>query len=239
MSGKVCLELAEIDVLILCGGLGNRLRPVIYDRQKVLAPIGGKPFLEILVEDLLKQGFQRIIFCVGYMKEQIIEKYRDRIDAEYLFSEEDAPLGTGGAIKKAINLIKGNTFLVINGDSCCQISFKKFCRFHFEKSATVSIVLTSNSGRDDGGYVLLNESLEIVSFAEKSDEYDKYGFINAGIYLIQGDCISFKNMTPPFSLEYNIIPELLKEKSCFGFVVGSQLIDIGTPERYAKVVKGL
>ena len=96
---------AEIDVLVLCGGVGSRLHPLISDRPKGMALIGGRPFLDILVEDLLKQGFRRIIFCVGHLKEQIIARYKSRDDAEYLFSQEDVPLGTGGAVQNALPLV--------------------------------------------------------------------------------------------------------------------------------------
>ena len=232
MNINAGLELAQIDVLILCGGLGSRLRPVIADRQKVLAPVGGRPFLEILVEDLLQQGFRRIIFCVGHMKEQIIESYRDRREAEYLFSDEDIPLGTGGAIQKALSLVRSNTFLVMNGDSCCPINFDEFYRFHLDKSAVISLVLAAVCGREDGGTVLLDESRQIRSFKEKSKSSDNESFINAGIYLVQLDTIDLRKMAPPFSLEYDVLPGFVKEKSCFGYITKSQLVDIGTPERY-------
>ena len=93
--------LAKVDVLILCGGIGSRLSSVNPDRPKGLAPVGGKPFLDILVEDLVQQGFQRIIFCVGHLKEQVIDRYKTRKDAEYFFSQEDIPLGTGGAVQES------------------------------------------------------------------------------------------------------------------------------------------
>lgn len=225
--------LATIDVLILCGGLGNRLRPVVSDRPKGLASIGGRPFMDILVEELLRQGFQRIIFCVGYLKEQIIAWYKTRGDAEYLFSQEDVPLGTGGAVQNAWPLIHSNPFLVLNGDSLCSVEFRKFYEFHLDKSATASLVLTVPEGRHDGGMVSLNEAHQIQSFNEKSAPHHHACFINTGMYLLQQDeAIILERMPAPFSLEYDVFPVLVKAKPCFGFVVQSRLIDIGTPERY-------
>ncbi|MBU4374406.1 MAG: NTP transferase domain-containing protein [Euryarchaeota archaeon] len=93
-------DLKEIDVVILCGGLGTRLKPVVSDRPKVLAKIGEKTFLDILIDSLTKQGFKNIILCVGYLKGQI-KNHFDR-DKEYniMFSEERETLGTGGALKR-------------------------------------------------------------------------------------------------------------------------------------------
>jgi len=225
---------AEIDVLVLCGGAGSRLRPLISDRPKGMALIGGRPFLDILVDDLLKQGFRRIIFCVGHLKEQIIGRYKARDDAEYLFSKEDVPLGTGGAVHGAIPLIRSSPFLVMNGDSLCHVDFSEFYKFHLGKSATASLVLTAPGGRQDAGTVCLNQERQILSFVEKSEAHDQECFINAGIYLLQAEAIDRKRMLPPFSLEYDVFPKLVKAEPCFGFVVSSQLLDIGTPERYRK-----
>jgi D-glycero-alpha-D-manno-heptose 1-phosphate guanylyltransferase len=227
-------SLSSIDVLILCGGLGTRLSRVIPDRPKGLAPVGGKPFLDILVDDLLQQGFQRTIFCVGHLKEQIIERYQSHKDAEFLFSQEDMPLGTGGAILNALPLIRSHLVLIINGDSICPVNFAEFHEFHLDKLASVSLVLARPEGRHDAGEVSLNDAQQIESFIEKSKSIASECFINAGIYLIKRDVIELQALAPPFSLEYDVLPELVRTKPCFGFVVKSRLVDIGTPERYLK-----
>lgn len=226
---------AEIDVLILCGGAGSRLLPLVSDRPKGMALIGGRPFLDILVEDLLKQGFRRIIFCVGHMKEQIIENYKFRYDAEYLFSQEDVPFGTGGAVQNALHLICTENFLVVNGDSYCHVDFNSFYSFHQTVAANISFVLTKANKRDDAGIFCVDDARQICFFLEKSNiDVKKDCFINAGIYLFQKESIDFRIMTPPFSLEYDIFPNLIKTKRCFGYVVKSKLVDIGTPVRYRK-----
>src|SRR5690349_21298843 len=112
-------RLGAIDAAILCGGKGTRLQPVISDLPKGLAPVRGRALLDILVEDLVAQGLRRIILCVGHMKEQIISHFSGRRDADFLFSEETAPLGTGGAVKNAAEFIRSDPFLVMNGDSMC------------------------------------------------------------------------------------------------------------------------
>jgi len=227
-------SLSSIDVLILCGGLGSRLSSFIPDRPKGLAPVGGKPFLDILVDDLLQQGFQRVIFCVGHLKEQIIERYQSRKDAEFLFSQEVTPLGTGGAIQNALPLIRSDLVLIINGDSICPVNFAEFHQFHLEQLAMASLVLAMPEGRHDGGAVCLDASKQIQTFTEKSKSTVGERFINAGIYLIQRNAIELQALALPFSLEYDVLPELVRTKSCFGFVVKSRLVDIGTPERYLR-----
>lgn len=224
-----------IDVLVLCGGAGTRLRPLISDRPKGMALIGGRPFLDILVDDLLKQGFRRVIFCVGHMKEQIIDRYKIRYDAEYLFSQEDVPFGTGGAVQNALPLVCSDSFLVMNGDSHCCVDLGRFYSFHQSMAANASFVLTQVNERHDGGIFGLDETQQIRFFLEKSKVSGQEDcFINAGIYLLQRESIEFQVMTPPFSLENDVFPKLVKTKRCFGFVVKSELVDIGTPERYRK-----
>ena len=226
--------LAKVDVLILCGGIGSRLSSVNPDRPKGLAPVGGKPFLDILVEDLVQQGFQRIIFCVGHLKEQVIDRYKTRKDAKYFFSQEDIPLGTGGAVQNALPLIHSNPVLVMNGDSLCPVDYAKFYQFHLDKSAAASLVLAAQHGRCDGGAVSLDDAQQIQSFAEKSIETTNERFINAGIYLLQVDAIDLRRPAPTYSLEYDVFPALFRSRPCFGFLVSSELVDIGTPERYLK-----
>lgn len=230
--------LDAIDALILCGGVGSRLRPVVSDRPKSLAPIGGRPFLDILVEDLLQYGIRRIIFGVGHMKEQIIDRYQDRDDAEYLFSQENVPLGTGGAVQIALPVIHSDPFLVMNGDSVCQVDFDKFRSFHMARASNASFVLTKADERYDGGVVCIGETQRIHSFLEKTRIKDQRRcFISAGIYLLQRQIFERQYIEPPFSLEYDVFPEMISTKLCFGFVVESELVDIGTPERYSRAIR--
>jgi len=226
---------SETDVLILCGGAGSRLRPLIYDRPKGLATISGRPFLDILVENLLRQEFRRFIFCVGHLKEQIIEHFKYRTDAEYFFSEENFSLGTGGATHKALILTQSNPILVVNGDSFCNFNFKEMLQFHNTKESAATFIITKPRQRNDGGTVRIDKSNKIISFEEKKPNVALNDlFINAGIYLLKLESLKFLGLRPPFSLEYDIFPKLIKNNSCFGFIVDSDLIDIGTPERYLK-----
>jgi NDP-sugar pyrophosphorylase family protein len=230
--------LSEIDVVILCGGLGERLRPVVFGQPKVLAKIGERTFLDILIDNLLMHGFKNIILSVGYLKDQIKNHFNFDNDKDYdytiTFSEEEEPLGTGGALKKAKTLIKSNPFMVMNGDSICSINFKDFYDFHTNKKAIMSMVLTKSKKAQDFGSVMLDDSQMIKSFKEKVVGGDEC-LINAGVYLMQKDVFSYMPDENYFSLEYDFFPKLIENK-CYGFIIENELIDIGTPERYEKAI---
>lgn len=224
--------ISGVDALILCGGLGTRLRPLISDRPKSLVPLGGKPLLDILVDELLRQGCRRIIFCVGHMQDQIVGHYRGRHDAEYVFSSELSPLGTGGAVMNALPSVRGNTMLVMNGDSICDIDYGALLRFHRTKQAAASLVVTL-AQRKDGGLLSLDTDSRVTAFQEKPGENVAHGrYISAGVYMLQNDATNPMGRKPPFSLENDVFPALVAARQCYGMVVDSTVLDIGTPERY-------
>lgn len=224
----------EIDVVILCGGKGIRLQPVVSDRPKVLAAFGDTTFLDILIESLQSYGFKTFILCVGYMKDQIKDHFKDNNDLIIIFSEEDEPLGTGGALKKAKLLIQSETFIVLNGDSICDINFYDFYYFHKNKNALLSMALVRTKESKDFGSVVMNESHEITSFKEKVAT-NNLCLINAGIYFMQKEIFSHMPDNSRFSLELDFFPKMIGER-CAGFIIDSELIDIGTPDRYEKAV---
>lgn len=228
-------DLSKINVLILCGGIGSRLAPLVSDRPKCLAEIRGRPFLDTVLENLIKSGFRRIIFCVGHLSNQVMNHYSPRDGVEFLFSNEDHPLGTGGAIKNALNLVDGPSMLVLNGDSFCQIDYEKLINFHNRRDSDATLVLIESSDRGDVGFVSLDEDHKIESFSEKDQKRGgALNYINAGIYLLNVQKFRFDDFNPPFSIELDVFPNLIKLFNFYGFIVNSKLIDIGTPERYAK-----
>ncbi|WP_321504054.1 nucleotidyltransferase family protein [uncultured Methanoregula sp.] len=225
----------NIDIVILCGGKGTRLLPVVSDRPKGLAAFGDSTFLDILIDSLKKYGFRRFVLCVGHMKEQIIEHFQSRNDILISFSEEDVPLGTGGALKKAQSLIQSETFIVMNGDSICDINYQDFYQSHMNKNAMLSMALVRTKETHDFGSVVINNANEIISFKEKIKSHD-IGLINAGIYLMQKDIFSHMPDNSEFSLEHDFFPDLAGQR-CAGFIVNGELIDIGTPDRYKNAVQ--
>ncbi len=223
----------SVNAVILAGGFGTRLRSTIGDRPKPLAMIQGRPFLDILVGDLLRQGIRRIVMCVSHQREQIIAHYSARSDAEILFSEETSPLGTGGAVRHATPLIASDPFLLLNGDSFCRVDLGALLAFHNSRMAQVSMVITAARGRTDGGNIELAADGRICAFREKAGTTGRPALINAGIYVIPRNLPAAWREPDPLSLEQVVLPQLAAAGGCFGFLVNSEVIDIGTPERYA------
>jgi len=229
-------KLKNTDVLILCGGKGTRLRSIVRNRPKAMVEFGRRPFLSILIEYLASFGFRRFILCTGYKAKFIEEYYNARPPhCEISYSNEKKPLGTAGAIKNAIPLIRSNPFLAINGDSFCRLNFLKFLDFHLKKKAMLSIALVASSKDKNCGKVALDSKKRIISFAEKKASSVK-SLDSAGIYLIDKELFSFMNSKKAWSLEYDLFPSL-KKKNCFGFKQNLDLIDFGTPSGYIRARK--
>src|SRR3989344_5233916 len=152
-------EFKDIRVVILAGGLGTRLRPVISDRPKVLAPLGDKVLLDYIIGNLLQWGFRDILLCVGHMKEKVREHIQEQSfpkDAIIKFSEEENPLGTGGAIKKALGDFLGETALVLNGDTLFFIDYNRLVEQHVKHNAYISICLRQINDASRFGTVLID-----------------------------------------------------------------------------------
>ncbi len=226
----------NIDVFILCGGLGTRLRSVTGEAPKVMAEVGGKPFLDVVIEYLKQQGFQRVILCTGYQASVIEEYYRKNFFGLSIeFSREQEPLGTGGALKNVQTFIQSDLFFVLNGDSFCPVDFKNFLNFHKDKQtlATLSVSRVDESKKFGG--VALDETNKITGFHEK-EEGNNYPYVNAGVYCLSRNIFSLMPEEKKFSLEYDFFPKMVKE-NIYGFFVEKSFFDIGTPERLKKARK--
>lgn len=220
------------DVVILCGGRGERLRPIIKDKPKPMCEFGGRPFLSILMEYVSGFGFKRFILSTGY-KGEMIEKYfsSQSFPWEVVCSREKGRLGTGGAVKEAKCFIRTQTFLVLNGDSFCRISLGRFLDFHLKRKALLSIALTKIKDNENSGKVVLGDSGRIAHFKEK-DNCARACFDSCGIYLMDQKIFSFMK-EKKFSLEYDFFPVLTSQK-CYGFKQKAGFVDFGTPAGYRK-----
>lgn len=223
----------NIDVVILCGGLGKRLRTVVKDRPKPMAKINQRPFLDILIEYVSGSGFKRFVLCTGYMGEKIREHYeRGFHSLDIVFSREDKPLGTGGALRNAKSLLQSEHFLVMNGDSFCRVNFPAFIDFHLSKNALASIVLSRPKDDDNSGKIVLNKDGKIIDFEEKgSQKQDSY--CSAGVYLMKQDIFMSMRDAQAFSLEYDVFPSLVK-RGFYGYLAKEDFLDIGTPQNLTR-----
>src|SRR5277367_6541732 len=220
------------DVIVLSGGFGLRLRGTIGDVPKPMAQIAGRPFLELLLRQLKRHGFSRVILSVGYKQEVIQEHFGDEaFGLELVYSIETSPLGTGGALREAANHIRTETTLVMNGDSYTDVDLSRLVREHAGNDADVTVVVMPET-RSDAGSVVLDRDGKVKAFAEKR-QVPESRYLSAGIYMLNKNLIAGIPQGSKFSLEEQLFPQWLADgKSIEGFVCEGQCLDIGTPERY-------
>lgn len=224
-----------VDVLILCGGKGERLREVVNDRPKPLAEIKGRPFLDLIIDFTSRFGFRRFVLLAGYMgdliKEYAIKKTQtSSLEIDCLI--EPTALGTGGAVKNAEELIKSTSFLLLNGDSICPSDLRLFLMYHNKKGALATIMLSQAKEVQDYGNVVVDGKGRIISFQEKTGGTPG-ALVNAGVYLMKKEILDILPSGGVCSLEKDIFPKIV-DKDLFGYVVKESHLDIGTPERYLK-----
>jgi D-glycero-alpha-D-manno-heptose 1-phosphate guanylyltransferase len=223
-----------MDAIILAGGKGERLKTITKDQiPKSLANVGKSPIIFKVLDNALNFRVTKFVICVCHLKDQII----NLLGFEYKgvpinYSIEDKPLGTGGAVKRALNFVKGNAFFVFNADS--YISLKNQSLYSYEKFHNIIYaVKLEDSSRF--GSIEIDEYGMIKSFLEK-DTNKSSGLINAGIYKLNREI--FSNIAQNiFSLEKLVFPMLVSEEKLYCIEINSTFIDIGTPEDYRKSFK--
>lgn len=216
-----------MEAIVLAGGFGTRLKEVVSDVPKPMAPVNGKPFLEYLIKDLGEKGIRHIILAVGYKKEIIKEYFKNRYEnIEITYSEELTPLGTGGAIKKALKLAKEADIFIVNGDTFFDIDLKRMKEFHIENKSTLTVAVKEMENFDRYGSLVIKEN-RIIEFEEKKKKAK--GKINGGIYLIKKDLLN-RIEKEKFSFEKEILEDKKIEK--YSYESKGYFIDIGIPEDY-------
>lgn len=217
--------------IILAGGMGTRLRGVIEEIPKPMAPVGGKPFLEYLFLQLKRWKSTDVVLSVGYRKE-IIKSYfgnGSRFGVNISYSEEDQPLGTGGALKKAISLNDDSYFIVMNGDSFFNINFGDLIKYHTSKPGVTTMSLARVTDRGRYGSVEINDDGSIMIFQKEGPQTP--GFINGGIYVINRDIAKYIP-EGKISLEEHVLPLIQRDSLLYGKIFDAFFLDMGTPEDY-------
>ncbi len=229
-----------MDAIVLVGGSGTRLRPVVSDVPKPLAPIEGRPFLDILLAQLDRfETIRKVVLAVGYKAEKIIEHYRGCKIYRFgvAFSTEEYPLGTGGAIKKALSLTSSAQVLILNGDSYVEFDLTELNEAHLAHNAIATLTVAKVNNISRYGSVQFDmPTMRIVRFEEKGRTQGE-GWINAGCYLADRRVFDAFEIGKPISLEQEILPSLVPEETIFAHMSTGMFIDIGTPESYEMAVK--
>ncbi|MCS7044811.1 MAG: nucleotidyltransferase family protein [Gemmataceae bacterium] len=224
---------SDVAVFILAGGLGTRLRPVVPDVPKVLAPVGGRPYLAHLLERLAETGLRQAVLLTGYQAEAIEAAFGDRFGLLTLrYSRESTPLGTAGAARLGLAKTDAATIVLMNGDSWCAVDLLALVRRHKRRRADATMVITSVPDVSRYGAVRCDASDRVVGFAEKN-EGGGPGWINAGIYVIRRPLLAALPSGRPLALERDVLPKWLSRTKVVAYRSLGPFLDIGTPESYA------
>lgn len=220
--------------MLLVGGMGTRLRPILSSAPKPLARIGDMPFLQLLVLQLRSQGIRRLVMCTGHQADQIAEEFGDgrKWDVTIDYSKESRPLGTAGALKLAGHyLSQDSDFLVMNGDSFLELDIRQFIRLHREQGGWASIAVRRVLDAARYGTVQLDELNRVVRFSEKMGVREP-GVINGGVYVFNRSILQ-QIPDGTISLEKDVLPRVV-EHGVYALEQHGLFIDIGTPEDYAR-----
>ncbi len=229
---KGCLS--EIDIVVLAGGLGTRLKGVLDDRPKVMAPLGDRPYLDFLVSWLRRHGARRIVLGLGHMAD-VVQAYLAETDysgIEIVTVVEPSPLGTAGAIRYLRPHVQSSPVGVMNGDSFIDVDLCRFVETHKTSGAAATMLCAAVADASAYGRVRIDAESRIQGFEEKTVGTQGAALINAGIYLFEEDMLNRIDELKGPSLERDVFETLpagvLHAMQCDG-----DFIDIGTPERLA------
>jgi NDP-sugar pyrophosphorylase family protein len=222
-------------VLILAGGLGTRLRPLVSDRPKPMAKAAGRPFLAHQLEWIREQGFHDVILCLGYRARQIQGYFQDGSawDVRLGYSIEAQPLGTAGAVKHAAEHLVG-PFVVLNGDSFLSLSLHGMVDFHQSRRrgdppALGTLAAAHVADASEAGTLELDPRDRIRTFCEKMAAGP--GWVNGGIYVLEPDFLDLIPDDRAVSLERETFPLALEQDlALYAYRTEGVLIDIGTPQ---------
>ena len=221
-----------MQAIILVGGLGTRLRRVISDLPKPMAPVAGRPFLAWVLDALLEAGFSRAVLAVGYRHEIIRAHFGERYRGLALhYSVEENPLGTGGAIRLAGDQISVFPVFVLNGDTYLELDYRAMLAAHQHAQTQMSVAVCQVPDVSRYGALELEDGV-IHGFLEKGR--DGPGYINAGVYLLSAEVIERIPPGEPFSFEQQLLMPQVRTIRPLAFETDGMFIDIGVPEDYAR-----
>jgi D-glycero-alpha-D-manno-heptose 1-phosphate guanylyltransferase len=221
-----------MQAIILAGGLGTRLRAVVPDLPKPMAPVAGRPFLAYILDALAEAGFESVVLAVGYRHEAIRDHFGDHHRGLALrYSVESSPLGTGGALRLALDQVEADPVFVLNGDTWLELDYHTMLAAHQAAGARLSVAACRVP--DVGRYGRLEVTSErIVGFREKGERGP--GLINAGTYLVSTEVLARIPASRPHSFEQELLMAQVAELQPLAFVTAGLFIDIGVPEDYAR-----
>jgi D-glycero-alpha-D-manno-heptose 1-phosphate guanylyltransferase len=222
--------MAADETIVLVGGLGTRLRALVSDVPKPLAPVAGRPFLAWVLDGIAETGTRRVVLATGFMAdkvERLVGRRWGGMTVDY--SVEDHPLGTGGAVRHAARLLQGDGVHVVNGDTFLRYSPRALEDTTRALGASMGIALAHVADVGRYGAVELTDG-RVSRFCEKGRH--GAGDINAGCYFLTASALGALPARDAFSLESDVMPDLVAAGAIAAFVETADFVDIGVPEDF-------
>lgn len=224
--------MATDEAIVLVGGLGTRLRAVVSDVPKPLAPVAGRPFLTWLLDHLAENDVRHVVLAAGYLAERVIDSIgREWRGMQVDYSVEATPLGTGGAVRQACAMLWENAAHVLNGDTYLRYDLQTLEQAVSHAGADLGMALARVDDVSRYGAVI-RDGTRIVGFKEKGESGP--GYINAGSYYLTPTAIRALPAEPTFSFETRMLAPMTAAGRVCGFDATSGFIDIGVPEDYQR-----
>ncbi|MBI1776495.1 MAG: NTP transferase domain-containing protein [Proteobacteria bacterium] len=223
--------LAKIDAVVLAGGQGTRIAGVLGSTPKVLAPIGGTTFLDLLLVRLEAAGLERVVLCLGHLAERVLAHLSGRAPdrLSVIPVVEPAPLGTAGALRFAMKQLHSDPVLVLNGDSAVEVELAGVVSEHQKSGAEASMLCVEVADARRYGRVIVGRQGNVERFVEKDPSSAGPALINAGLYCFGRQALDRLAGSDGPSLERDFL-EKLQPSALHAVVRQGAFIDIGTPE---------
>ena len=224
--------MATDEAIVLAGGFGTRLRGIVDDVPKPLAPVAGRPFLAWLLDRLATGGMRRCILATGYLSDVIEQRIGARWQGmEIAYSVEPEPLGTGGAIRLAATRLQGDAAHVLNGDTW--LEYDPVALEDTARAAGASMTIALARVDDVARYGAVDiDNGRVTGFREKGESGP--GWINAGCYFLGADALAALPVRDAFSFEQDVLQPRVQARAVAAFTATAGFIDIGVPEDYAR-----
>ena len=221
------------EAVILAGGFGTRISSIVKDVPKPMANVAGRPFLRFILDQLSDNGFDLVVIADGYKRECIEEYFGSSYRGMRLvYSPEDSPLLTGGAVKKALGYCSNDWVYVLNGDTFLEIDFEDFESAAASSSISTVAILSSKEMKDFDRYGTLEITSDNKIRAFKEKQPCSRGLINAGVYLLKANALHDCPCT--FSLESDFFEKIVSRGVLSAVLCEGAFIDIGIPDDYRR-----
>ena len=226
-----------MEAIILAGGLGTRLGAIAAYIPKPMVPIGGRPFLALLLDYLESQGVARIVLSVGHLRESITGYFGGRYNnVDIAYAVEESPLGTGGAIARSLRLTESDPVFVLNGDTFLELDYPAMLAAHARAGARLTVAVRAMDDAARYGKVVVEQG-RIVAYREK--EAAGEGLINGGVYVCSADLFDGYDVAAAFSFERDFLMRFSEKLRPGAFRAEGHFIDLGNPEDYHRAQREL